>query len=75
MLENTHLYTFGSFNMAVVTRKVRVLEVYQTHLTDEQYELYQTDIDEFWNLYWDELIKDEEFIDSDVLEEWLDMEE
>jgi hypothetical protein len=59
--------------MAVVTRTVRVLEVYQTHLTDEQYELYQTDNDEFWNLYWDELIKDEEFIDSDVLEEWLDV--
>jgi hypothetical protein len=59
--------------MAVVTRTVRVLEVYQTHLTDEQYELYQTDSDEFWNLYWDELIKDEEFIDSDVLEEWLDV--
>jgi hypothetical protein len=61
--------------MAVVKRTVRVLEVYQTHLTDEQYELYQTDNDEFWNLYWDELIKDEEFIDSDVLEEWLDVEE
>ena len=75
MLENTHLYIFGSFNMAVVKRTVRVLEVYQTHLTDEQYELYQTDNDEFWNLYWDELIKDEEFIDSDVLEEWLDVEE
>jgi hypothetical protein len=61
--------------MPVVKRTVRVLEVYQTHLTDKQYELYQTDSDEFWNLYWDELIKDEEFIDSDVLEEWLDVEE
>jgi hypothetical protein len=61
--------------MPVVKRTVRVLEVYQTHFTDEQYELYQTDSDEFWNLYWDELIKDEEFIDSDVLEEWLDVEE
>ena len=61
--------------MPVVKRTVRVLGVYQTHLTDEQYELYQTDNDEFWNLYWDELIKDEEFIDSDVLEEWLDVEE
>jgi hypothetical protein len=63
--------------MAVVTRTSRTLRVYQTHLTDEQYELYKNnDGDgEFWDLYWDELIKDEEFIGEDVLEEWLDVEE
>jgi hypothetical protein len=61
--------------MPVVTRTTRTLRVYHTHLTDEQYELYKKNDSEFWDLYWGELINGEEFIDSDVLEEWLDVEE
>jgi len=61
--------------MPVVTRTSRTLRVYHTHLTDEQYELYKKNDSEFWDLYWGELINGEEFIDSDVLEEWLDVEE
>lgn len=62
--------------MPVVKRTVKTLRVYETHLTDEQYEFYKNDEDgEFFDLYWDELIKDEQFIDEDVLDEWIDVEE
>jgi hypothetical protein len=60
--------------MAVWRRTVKTLRVYETELTDEQYEFYKNDEDdEFFDLYMDELIKDEQFIDEDVLDEWIDV--
>lgn len=56
--------------MKKVIKKVEVIEIYETELTDDQYKLYLEDEDSFWKLYNDELSVNEGLMEAEALNIW-----
>lgn len=61
--------------MPRVKRRVSQIIDYETEVSQEHYDLYKQSPDEFWDLFYSELIEHEEEVDLKELDEWVDIDE
>jgi hypothetical protein len=61
--------------MPTVYRKIELIQIFDTEITQEQYDLYEQSPDEFIDLYYSELSDNEDLFDEKVLNEWIEVEE